>query len=136
MAGNEIFTQRRTATFATLNYEANRLNAWNGPGTSNIEPILDNTRGNNYLFSNYYLEPGDYFRFRNVQVGYTFRHEGLGKLGFKLLRVSLGGQNVATFSKTTGYSPEASLANPIASGADNGTYPVPATYSIGVNATF
>lgn len=136
VAGNEIFTQRRTATFATLNYETNRLNAWSGPGTSNIEPILDNTRGNNYLFSNYYLEPGDYFRFRNVQVGYTFRHEGLSKMGVKLLRVSLGGQNIATFSRTSGYSPEASLANPIASGADNGTYPVPATYSIGVNATF
>ncbi|RYE11548.1 MAG: TonB-dependent receptor, partial [Sphingobacteriales bacterium] len=67
--GNYIYTQRRTQNFATLNYEANRLNAWTGPGTSNVEPILDNTRGNNFLFSTHYLEPGDYFRLRTVQLG-------------------------------------------------------------------
>jgi len=136
VAGNKIYTQRRTATFATLNYETNRLNAWSSPGTSNIEPILDNTRGNNYLFSSYFLEPGDYFRCRTVQVGYTFRSEGMNKVGVKQLRFSLSGQNVATFSRTSGYTPEASLASPIASGADNGTYPVPAIYSFGINASF
>jgi TonB-linked SusC/RagA family outer membrane protein len=136
VAGNKVYTQRRTATFATLNFESNRLNAWSGPGTSNIEPILDNTRGNNYLFSSYFLEPGDYFRFRTIQVGYTFKSEGMSKVGIKQLRLSLSGQNVATFSRTSGYSPEASLANPIASGADNGSYPVPAVYSFGINAAF
>src|SRR3569833_4115668 len=54
VAGNKIYVARRTATFATLNYEVNRLNAWTGPGTTNIEPILDNTRSNNFLFSNYW----------------------------------------------------------------------------------
>lgn len=136
VAGNKIYTQRRTATFATLNYEANRLNAWTGPGTSNIEPILDNTRGNNFLFSTYYLEPGDYFRFRTVQLGYNFSPKLISSIGMKQLRVFLSGQNIATFSKTTGYTPEASIASPIASGADNGTYPVPAIYSFGINATF
>jgi TonB-linked SusC/RagA family outer membrane protein len=136
VAGNKIYTQRRTQTFATLNYETNRLNAWSGPGTSNIEPILDNTRGNNYLMSNYFLEPGDYFRFRNVQVGYTFRPAGASAIGIKQLRLSISGQNIATFSRTSGYTPEAPLANPIASGADNGIYPLPAVYSVGINATF
>lgn len=136
VAGNKIYTQRRTATFATLNYEANRLNAWTGPGTSNIEPILDNTRGNNFLFSSYFLEPGDYFRFRTVQIGYNFGPNKLSGIGVKQLRLYVSGQNIATFSKTTGYTPEASIASPIASGADNGTYPVPAIYSFGINATF
>jgi TonB-linked SusC/RagA family outer membrane protein len=136
VAGNKVYTQRRTATFATLNYETNRLNAWSGPGTSNIEPILDNTRANNYLFSNYFLEPGDYFRFRTVQLGYTFQSERMSKAGVKQLRLSISGQNVATFSRTSGYTPEASLADPIASGADNGTFPVPAIYSFGINASF
>ena len=57
-------------------------------------------------------------------------------IGMKQVRVFLRGQNIATFSKTTGYTPEASIASPIASGADNGTYPVPAIYSFGINATF
>jgi TonB-linked SusC/RagA family outer membrane protein len=136
VAGNKIFTERRTATFAVLNYESNRLNAWTGPGTTNIEPILDNTRANNFLFSSYYLEPGDYFRIRTAQVGYNFPSDMLGRTPIKQCRIYLSGQNIATFSQTTGYSPEASLANPIASGADNGTYPVPAVYTVGLNLTF
>ncbi|MFT2008329.1 TonB-dependent receptor [Pontibacter sp. 13R65] len=136
VAGNKIYTQRRTATFAPLNFETNRLNAWTGAGTTNIEPILDNTRGNNYLMSSYFLEPGDYFRFRNVQVGYTFRPTGASAIGIKQLRLSVSGQNIATFSRTSGYTPEAPLENPISSGADNGIYPLPAVYSFGVNATF
>lgn len=136
VAGNKIYTQRRTGNFAVLNYETNRLNAWSGAGTSNVEPILDNTRGNNFLFSTYFLEPGDYFRLRTVQLGYSFSGGQLARTGVKQLRLYVSGQNVATFSRTTGYTPEASLANPIASGADYGLYPTPAVYSFGVNATF
>lgn len=137
VAGNKIYTQRRNATFAVLNYESNRLNAWTQPGTSNIEPILDNTRGNNFLFSSYFLEPGDYLRLRTVQVGYNFNSKILGdKNPIKQMRVYISGQNIATFTKATGYTPEVSLGNPTSSGADNGTYPVPAVYSFGVNLTF
>ena len=136
VAGNKIYTQRRTSTFATLNYESNRLNAWTGAGTTNVEPIMDNTRANNFLFSSYFLEPGDYFRIRTAQLGYTFGKSSFGKTGIKQLRVYLSGQNIATFTKATGYSPEASISSPTASGADNGTYPVPAVYSFGVNLTF
>lgn len=135
VGGNKIYTQRRNATFAVLNYEANRLNAWTGPGTSNVEPILDNTRANNFLFSSYFLEPGDYFRIRTVQLGYNYRPRN-SKFPVKQARVYISGQNVATFTRATGYTPEVSLGNPIASGADNGTYPVPAVYSVGVNITF
>jgi TonB-linked SusC/RagA family outer membrane protein len=136
VAGNKIYTQRRTATFAVLNYETNRLNAWTGPGTTNVEPILDNTRANNFLFSNYYLEPGDYFRIRTVQLGYTFGESTFSSIGVKQFRIYLSGQNLFTFTKATGYTPEVSMNSPIASGADNGTYPLPAVYSFGLNVTF
>jgi hypothetical protein len=102
VAGNKIFTHRRRQTFATLNYEANRLNAWTGPGTSNIEPILDNNRGNNFLASTYFLEPGDYFRIRTLQLGYNFSP---GSNLIKQLRVYVSGQNIKTFTKATGYTP-------------------------------
>jgi TonB-linked SusC/RagA family outer membrane protein len=136
VAGNKIYTQRRTATFAVLNYETNRLNAWTGAGTSNVEPILDNTRANNFLFSSYYLEPGDYFRIRTVQFGYTFGERTFSSIGVKQFRIYLSGQNLFTFTKATGYTPEVSMSSPIASGADNGTYPLPAVYSFGLNVTF
>jgi TonB-linked SusC/RagA family outer membrane protein len=136
VAGNEIYTQRRTLTFAPLNYESNRLNAWTGAGSTNIEPILNNARGNNYLFSTYYLEPGDYFRLRNVQLGYTFGANALAKAGISKLRLYVSGQNVKTWSKVTGYTPEAQIGNILGGGADNGVYPVPAIYSFGLNVTF
>lgn len=136
VAGNMIYTQRRTQNFATLNYEANRLNAWTAPGTSNVEPILDNTRGNNFLFSSHYLEPGDYFRLRTVQLGYTFGQNMLAKTGIQKLRLYVSGQNVQTWSKVTGYTPEAQIGSILGGGADNGVYPVPAVYSFGLNVTF
>ena len=136
VAGNHIYTQRRTSNFAVLNYESNRLNAYTRPGTNNIEPILDNTRGNNYLMSNYFLEPGDYFRLRTVQLGYTFNKSLLNKVGMKSLRMYLSGQNLNTWSKTTGYTPEAPISNIIGAGADNGIYPIPSVYTFGLNLTF
>lgn len=136
VAGNKIYTQRRIAQFAPLNYESNRLNAWTGPGTSNVEPILDNSRGNNYLFSSYYLEPGDYFRLRTLQLGYTFNQGTLRAVGIKRARVYISGQNIKSWSQVTGYSPEAQIGSILGGGADNGVYPVPAVYSFGINVTF
>lgn len=136
VVGNKVYTQRRTATFADLNFETNRLNAWTGPGTSNVEPILQKGRLNNYLFSSYFLEPGDYFRLRTVQLGYTFKPAMLAKAGVKNLRLYVSGQNIHTWTKTTGYSPEAPISDVLGGGADNGVYPIPAVYTFGINATF
>lgn len=136
VAGNHIYTQRRTSNFAVLNYESNRLNAYTKPGTSNIEPILDNTRGNNFLMSSYFLEPGDYFRLRTVQLGYTFNKALLKKAGMNSLRLYVSGQNLKTWSKTTGYTPEAPISNITGAGADNGIYPLPSVYTFGLNLTF
>lgn len=135
VAGNEIWLQRRTANFAPLNYEANRLNAWNGPGTSNIEPTIL-ARGNNLLFSTYFLEDGSYFRLRNVQIGYTIPKAILAKVGIQRLRFYVSGQNIKTWSKVSGYTPEVPISNVLGAGADNGVYPIPAIYSFGLNLTF
>lgn len=136
VSGNKIYTQRRTSNFAVLNYESNRLNAWSGPGTSNVEPILNNARGNNYLFSTYFLEPGDYFRIRNLQLGYTFSQSFIKKVGVSSLRLFVSGQNLKTWSQVTGYSAEAQVGNILGGGADNGVSPVPAIYTFGLNLNF
>ena len=135
VAGNYIYTQRRAQTFATINYESNRLNAWSGPGSTNVEPILNKSRENNNLFSTYYLEPGDYFRLRTVQLGYTINKDILNKSFVKNLRLYVSGQNIKTWSKTTGYSPEVPIGI-LDGGADNGVYPLPAIYTFGINASF
>lgn len=135
-AGHKIYVQRRTSTFAVLNWEANRANAWNGAGTSNIEPVINNARGNNYLMSTYYLEPGDFFRIRALQLGYALSGKSLQRIGIQKLRIFANGQNLKTWSKVTGYSPEPLIGSILGGGADNGAYPVPAVYSVGLNVTF
>ncbi|MFC5282514.1 SusC/RagA family TonB-linked outer membrane protein [Pedobacter alpinus] len=136
VAGNFIYTQRRTQRFAVVNYESNRLNAYTTPGSSNIEPILDSTRPNNYFMSSYFLEPGDYFRLRTLQLGYTFNKKQLTALGLSNIRVFVSGQNLKTWTKATGYTPEASVGSILGGGADNGVYPIPAIYTVGLNLNF
>jgi TonB-linked SusC/RagA family outer membrane protein len=135
VAGNEIYKQRQTVTFADVNYETNRLGRWTGPGTSNKEPIMDNTRTNNYLVSSYFLDPGDYFRIRNVTLSYNIATEWLERVKMKNAKIYVSAQNLYTFTKATGFTPEIG-GTPIAFGIDVGTYPLPATYTIGVNLNF
>lgn len=135
VSGNHIYVQRRNYLYAVTNYEVNHLKAWTGPGTSNTEPILDITRSNNYLFSEHWLERGDYFRIKNVQFSYTFKKEMLQKLGVQKLMLYVNGQNLKTFTKATGYTPEVGIAS-TTGGRDNGIYPSPTVYTFGLNLTF
>ncbi|PWJ59631.1 TonB-linked SusC/RagA family outer membrane protein [Dyadobacter jejuensis] len=133
--GNEIFRQWNRNTFAQFNYQTERLDRWNGEGTSNWEPILSTARSNNYLPSNYWIEDGSFFRIRNVQLGYNFTAEQLKALGLKSLRVYVNAQNLKTFTNSTGYTPEIG-GSATAFGVDNGTYPVPRIYTFGINLNF
>jgi len=86
--------------------------------------------------STYYLEPGDYFRLRTIQLGYTLSKDIMSKVGLQKARIYISGQNIKSWTKVTGYSPEPQIGSILGGGADNGAYPVPATYSFGINLTF
>jgi TonB-linked SusC/RagA family outer membrane protein len=133
--GNEIYRAWNQGTFADFNYLDNRLDRWNGIGTSNWEPILNSARPNNYVNSSYWIEDGSFFRIRNVQLGYTFSKTLLSKAGIKSFRVYINAQNLGTFANNSGYTPEIG-GSATAFGVDNGTYPVPAIYSAGLNLNF
>ena len=135
VAGNEIIRTWNQNTYSTFNFLESRLDRWTGPGTSNFEPIMDATRGNNTKFSSYYIENGSFFRIRNIQLGYNFSKETLSKIKLKALRVFVNAQNPVTFSKNSGFTPEMG-GSAIAFGVDNGTYPLPAIYTLGVNLNF
>ncbi|MFC0610495.1 SusC/RagA family TonB-linked outer membrane protein [Rufibacter quisquiliarum] len=136
VAGNYIYNSRIAQNFAILNYEARRLGRWTGPGTSNFEPILDNTRVQNFLPSDYFLEKGDYFRIRNLTVGYNLPSGFVQKLRMKNAKVYVNAQNLKTFTDATGYSPEVGGPTPLSFGVDNGTYPVPSIFTGGININF
>lgn len=133
--GNEIYRTWDDPTYAQLNYLTSRMDRWNGEGSSNWEPIANPSRALNFENSDYFIEDGSFFRIRNVQLGYTFKAEVLQKVYLKSLRLYANVQNLKTWSKNTGYTPEIG-GSALSFGVDNGTYPMPMIYSFGLNLTF
>ncbi len=133
--GNEIMRTWNQNQFATYNFLQDRMQRWNGEGTSHWEPILDEGRANNRQYSTYFIEEGSFFRLRDITLSYTFPVETLQQVRLKNLRVFLNAQNVFTLSKNTGYTPEIG-GSAISFGIDNGTYPVPSVYTMGVSLNF
>lgn len=133
VGGNEIFRQwGNGAGYATLNYREARLNRWHGAGTSNFEPRIHDVE---LPASTYKIENGSYLRIRNLQLGYNFKPEMIRGARLKSLRVFVSGQNLKTFKHNSGFTPEFG-GSATQFGVDNGSYPVPAVYSFGINANF
>ena len=92
----------------------------------------------NDRLSDRYIEDGSYLRIKNITLGYTFPKDMLKKAKIENIRLQVNIQNLLTFTKYTGYDPEigASTASVNVMGLDNGRYPSPTAYSLGLNITF
>lgn len=133
--GNQIYRTWDNYNFAQFNYMEQRLGRWHGEGTSNTQPLLNTKHSINSQNSEYFVEDGSFFRIRNLQLAYSFDKSLLAKIRLQALKVYVNAQNLKTWKHNTGYSPEIG-GSAIAFGVDNGTYPVPAVYSFGINLTF
>ena len=112
--------------------------------TSVLSPIMkdawtvDNPDGSipnpknsiNYYVSDRFLENGDYFRLKNLQIGYSLPQSVLGKSGITQCRFYVQGSNLFTITKYKGYDPE------VNGGVDYGNYPQSRTFLFGVNLTY
>ena len=133
--GNQIYRTWDNYNWAQFNYMEQRLDRWHGEGTSNTQPVLNTGHAINFENSEYYVEDGSFFRIRNLQLGYTFDKALISKIGLKALKAYFNIQNLKTWKHNTGYTPEFG-GSAIAFGVDNGSYPVPAIYTFGLNITF
>ncbi len=104
---------------------------------------LDQNR--NYSSVNsYFVEKGDYFKLKNLQLGYTFSGVGLEKLKVKSARLFVMGNNLLTFTNYSGFDPELGSAFSVAGyngvttkGIDAvSQYPQTRIYSIGLDVNF
>ncbi|GAB4425939.1 MAG: TonB-dependent receptor [Bacteroidia bacterium] len=133
--GNYIINSKMMARFGTPNFEASYLDRWTGEGTSNTEPRVTNG-GHNYEPSERFMEKGDFFRMRNVQLGYTLPATLLEKMGMSTIRFYVGATNPFTLSQYSGYTPEITSGSVIAVGIDSGIYPIARVYQAGVQVGF
>jgi TonB-linked SusC/RagA family outer membrane protein len=134
-AGNKIFNGKEVVRPDPYNFEAHVMDRWTGPGTSNDEP-RPTFGGYNYNPSDRFIYDGTYVRLRSLIIGYTLPKDWSSKLYMQSVRFYLKGENLYTFTKFTGYSPEIGTNDVLSMGIDYGGYPVTAIYSFGINLNF
>lgn len=112
-------------------------------------PVLDASDGaSGQVPVSYYVEPGGYFRMKNLAIGYTIPGKSLQRAGIDRLRIYVQAQNLFTITKYTGLDPEITTqqvgrgdyrqrrsdANSL--GIDYGNFPTPRIYTVGLNLSF
>lgn len=71
VAGNEIYNFNRNSRFANENWDQDFAdNSWTSTNPSNSYPAANSDQTSSRP-SSFYVEKGDYFRIRNIQLGYT-----------------------------------------------------------------
>jgi hypothetical protein len=125
-AGNDVVNMQR------INQGSSQYQRWTQDNPTNEYPRLNNIRLNR--FSDFFIEDGSHVRIQNLSLSYNF--DMPENLPVKSLRLNANCENVWTFSKFSGYDPEASL-NSSGYGIYGGIgYPRPRVFTIGANLTF
>jgi TonB-linked SusC/RagA family outer membrane protein len=134
-SGASILNFKETVRPDLYNFESHVMGYWRGEGTSNSEP-RPSEGGPNYEISSRFVQRADFFRLRNVTLGYTVPRPITERLALKAARFYIRGTNIFTAQSFTGFSPEIANENPLDNKVDRGTYPVVSIYSCGLNLTF
>lgn len=135
IAGNKIYNANRIyqeGMAVAVNQTTAVLDRWTGANTSNTMPrAVFNDPNKNTRVSDRFIEDGSYLRIKNVTLGYTLPKAIADRLKMSSARIYLSGQNLATFTKYSGFDPEVP-----SNGIDLNVYPVTRTISAGINITF
>lgn len=105
------------------------------PGTSIVGLRNDNTNDNNRP-SNLFVENGSFVRCKNITLGYKLPERLLSMIHVQSLRIYGTVTNPFVITKYSGMDPEIGSWNPLQAGWDNGYYPQPRTYTLGLNIGF
>ncbi len=144
VTGNSIFNEQKWWSQRyddNANYLVDDV-YWTGPGTSNLipKPIHLDSSLNPTQNSDRYVEKGDYFRLKNLQIGYALPKDVIGRIGLNKLRLYVTGQNLFTITDYTGYDPEVVGANGngdfLNRGFDNGNFPSLRSGIMGIQVGF
>ena len=142
-AGFQIAQSYRNPDSPQANYSRRILKRWTGEGTSNEIPRVTYGDVGNWLFSDLYLQDGDYIRLQNLTMGYDFK-KLISWKGLSKMRLYFQVQNLFTLTKYDGMDPEIGSFNGTdgnssdswVSGVDMGYYPHPRTFIVGLNLAF
>lgn len=135
-SGHKVFNAKETFRFSVYNWEKHVVDRWTPDNPSATEPRITNG-GHNYRVSDRFLADGDYFRLRNITLGYALPQRLIDKAKITKLRVYVTGTNVWTTQAYSGYSPEfPNGGNAYEVGLDVGGYPVSKAWQAGIEIQF
>lgn len=91
-----------------------------------------------YWLHSWAVEDGSFLRVNNVTLGYTLPANLLKKTGVSKFRIYGTVNNLATFTKYSGYDPEVNTrrSDPLTQGVDFAGYPRAKTWVAGINLSF
>ncbi len=140
VGGNQILNQKRRNISANQqkNIDADLLNnAWTEAGSSNqYVSAAGLVRSRNKFndsandITSFVIENGNYFKIQNIQLAYNLPKTLINKVHVSSWRLYVNIDNPYIFHKYNGFTPEQS------SGVDTDFYPIPSTYTFGMNITF
>ncbi|MEQ9050633.1 MAG: TonB-dependent receptor [Marinoscillum sp.] len=128
--GHEIYNNLRvTSEFAqigTYNRTSAILNSWTPENTDATVPMLtlDDKGNDESRASSYFIEDGTFLKMRTLRLGYNFTPKIFEGFNVNLYAEV---QNVFTITNYSGIDPE------VPGGFDNGVYPLPRTFILGLN---
>ncbi|MHA4806653.1 SusC/RagA family TonB-linked outer membrane protein [Flavitalea flava] len=138
--GNKIYNISRVR-FETTSSDADAtsiriLNRWSASNENTDVPSFSGSAKSEDLQSSRWLEDGSYIRVKNIALGYTFPHLLVNALKISGARLYIGATNLLTFTKYSGFDPEASTSVDNFAGVDLATYPSQKSFTLGLNINF
>lgn len=138
VSGVKLFNAYKFSTYnaGLQGYNLDRavLDAWTPDNTDTNIPVLSTQDPNNNFgtASDWYLENGSYLRIKNLSLGYTFPNALTNSLrSGASARIYISSENLFTFTNYSGLDPEVGRI-----GMDTGNYPLPRTFTAGINVNF
>lgn len=134
VAGNDVYNGLRRLDIPAANMSTEALNRFTEENPSETYPrlVMGDPNHNFSYPSTFQLTSGAYFRIKAIQIGYSLPKNVLNKIGLQMIRVYVGANNLATFTKYKGYDPEIGGGS---YGIDRCVYPQARTFMAGINVT-
>jgi TonB-linked SusC/RagA family outer membrane protein len=146
VSGVQVYNDYRRGSEGLGSYGRNQFastqNRWRGEGTSNSMPrAIEGDPNQNNRFSDRWIENAGFFRFRNLQIGYSLPKSLATKTkAFSNARIYVAGSNLFRITKYTGLDPEVmtygSNSNQLGAGTDRANIPQPRVYQAGFQFQF
>lgn len=133
--GNLIFNRKQQRRYSEHNYDKKFNDYWRGKNTTN-EHAIPSQGGVNFYVSDYFMESGSFLRLRTLTLNYELPSNWLSKLKIDRANIYIRANNLFTWTKYSGYSPDIGASNALQGVVDNGIYPITRVFSTGINTTF